>query len=438
MKLSTLIFLALGCGVGFGAALYAWFPTAVLPFDHYFLDPLGQVFLRLIQFVVVPLVFSSLILALTRVQNAAQVGRYAVKLLAGYLITSPLATAIGMGTAILLQSGVGLGEMTGAAIETTAKVPDLIEWLVTLIPTNPLAALSTGNLLQTILSAALIGIGIQQAGPKADAFVAFVESVYVISEKILLMVLYTSPIGVFALMSSVVANQGLGVIFNLMNYVMGNIIAISIMIGVYVVILLSFKISPALFFKSFKASLSLAFGTASSNAALPLALRDAMENYQLPQPIASFAIPLGTALKRDGSAIMQGFSAIFVAQLFQVPLTGNLLLSVFMSTLLVSFSTAGVPGAGIVMMATVLTAAGLPVEGVAILAGVNRLADGFCTVLNVMGNVLHAAVLGKLEASELQVQGAIETQVAAIEVEAGGLMGASSPIELSESETVNA
>ena len=132
------------------------------------------------------------------------------------------------------------------------------------------------------------------------------------------------------LFRSVIANQGLGVIGNLFSYVLGNIIAISIMISVYVLMLLSFRIPIAFFFKSFKASFSLAFGTASSNAALPIALKDAIENYHLPQPIASFAIPLGTALKRDGSAIMQGFSAIFIAQLFQVPLTGNLLLSVFM------------------------------------------------------------------------------------------------------------
>jgi Na+/H+-dicarboxylate symporter len=373
-----------------------------MPLDHFLLDPLGQVFLRLIQFVVVPLVFSSLILALTRVKNAAQVGRYAIKLLGGYLLTSPIAVAIGMATAIVLQSGVGLTKFEITAIETSTKAPDLILWLIELIPTNPLAALSSGNLLQTIVSAALIGVGIQQAGIKAEAFVSFIESLYVISEKILFMVLYTSPIGVFALMSSVIANQGLGVIGNLFSYVLGNIIATSIMIGVYVLLLLSFRIPIGFFFKSFKASFSLAFGTASSNAALPVALKDAMENYNLPQPIASFAIPLGTALKRDGSAIMQGFSAIFVAQLFQVPLTGNLLLSVFMSTLLVSFSTAGVPGAGIVMMATVLAAAGLPVEGVAILAGVNRLADGFCTVPNVMGNVLHAVLLAKLESRVLE------------------------------------
>jgi Na+/H+-dicarboxylate symporter len=402
MTLSTLIFLALGLGVGVGAALHDWFPSAVMPLDHFLLDPLGQVFLRLIQFVVVPLVFSSLILALTRVKNAAQVGRYAIKLLGGYLLTSPIAVVIGMATAIVLQSGVGLTKFEITAIETSTKAPDLIQWLIELIPTNPLAALSTGNLLQTIVSAALIGVGIQQAGTKAEPFVSFIESLYAISEKILFMVLYTSPIGVFALMSSVIANQGLGVIGNLFSYVLGNIIAISIMIGVYVLLLLSFRIPIGFFFKSFKASFSLAFGTASSNAALPVALKDAMENYNLPQPIASFAIPLGTALKRDGSAIMQGFSAIFVAQLFQVPLTGNLLLSVFMSTLLVSFSTAGVPGAGIVMMATVLAAAGLPVEGVAILAGVNRLADGFCTVLNVMGNVLHAVLLAKLESRVLE------------------------------------
>jgi proton glutamate symport protein len=402
MTLSTLIFLALGLGVGVGAALHDWFPSVVMPLDHFLLDPLGQVFLRLIQFVVVPLVFSSLILALTRVKNAAQVGRYAIKLLGGYLLTSPIAVVIGMATAIGLQSGVGLTRFEITAIETSTKAPDLIQWLIELIPTNPLAALSSGNLLQTIVSAALIGVGIQQAGTKAEAFVSFIESLYAISEKILFMVLYTSPIGVFALMSSVIANQGLGVIGNLFSYVLGNIIAISIMIGVYVLLLLSFRIPIAFFFKSFKASFSLAFGTASSNAALPVALKDAMENYTLPQPIASFAIPLGTALKRDGSAIMQGFSAIFIAQLFQVPLTGNLLLSVFMSTLLVSFSTAGVPGAGIVMMATVLAAAGLPVEGVAILAGVNRLADGFCTVLNVMGNVLHAVLLAKLESRVLE------------------------------------
>ena len=373
-----------------------------MPLDHFLLDPLGQVFLRLIQFVVVPLVFSSLILALTRVKNAAQVGRYAIKLLGGYLLTSPIAVVIGMATAIGLQSGVGLTRFEITAIETSTKAPDLIQWLIELIPTNPLAALSTGNLLQTIVSAALIGVGIQQAGTKAEAFVSFIESLYAISEKILFMVLYTSPISVFALMSSVIANQGLGVIGNLFSYVLGNIIAISIMIGVYVLLLLSFRIPIGFFFKSFKASFSLAFGTASSNAALPVALKDAMENYNLPQPIASFAIPLGTALNRDGSAIMQGFSAVFIAQLFQVPLTGNLLLSVFMSTLLVSFSTAGVPRAGIVMMATVLAAAGLPVEGVAILAGVNRLADGFCTVLNVMGNVLHAVLLATLESRVLE------------------------------------
>jgi len=183
MTLSTLIFLALGFGVAVGAALHDWFPSAVMPLDHFLLDPLGQVFLRLIQFVVVPLVFSSMILALTRVKNAAQVGRYAIKLLGGYLLTSPIAVVIGMATASVLQSGVGLTRLEITAIETSTKAPDLIQWLIELIPTNPLAALSTGNLLQTIVSAALIGVGIQQAGTKAEPFVSFIESLYAISEK---------------------------------------------------------------------------------------------------------------------------------------------------------------------------------------------------------------------------------------------------------------
>ncbi|MBE9030789.1 dicarboxylate/amino acid:cation symporter [filamentous cyanobacterium LEGE 11480] len=402
MSLSTLIFLALGFGIAFGAGLHEFFPAWVGPTDHYLLDPLGQIFLRLIQFVVVPLVFSSLILALTRVKNAAEVGRYAVKLLGGYVVTTTIAVVLGMGTAIVLKSGEGMVGIAAKSTTTAGQAPDLIAWLVSLIPTNPLEALSTSNLLQTILSAALIGIGMQQAGDKAQSFADFVSSVYEISEKILIIVLYISPVGVFALMASVIANAGFGVIINLFSYVLGHIVAVALMIAVYTILLLAFKISPWQFFKSFTSTYTLAFGTASSNAALPVAMQEAQDNYKLPLPIASFAIPLGTAVKRDGSAIMEGFSAIFIAQLFQIPLTGSLLLSIFLSTLLVSFSTAGVPGSGLVMMTTVLTASGLPVEGVAIVAGVNRLADGFCTMLNLIGNTTHAALLAKWEGLEIE------------------------------------
>lgn len=396
MNLSTVILLALGVGIGFGALLHEVFPTWVAPLDAYALAPLGQAFLRLIQFVVVPIVFSSLIMGLTRVQDAAQVGRYTAKLLFSYLVTGALAVGLGLATALVLHPGVGVTGLAVEKVATTAAPPNLIDWLVGLIPVNPLQALSSGNLLQTILSAALIGIGIQQAGEKAKPFVAFVESVYAISEKILFLILYLAPVGVFALISSVIAVQGLSILTRLLTYMAAVVLAIVVMIAIYGGLLGLLKAKPIHFFQSFFPSFSLGFGTASSNAALPIALKNA-ETYGLSPMIASLALPLGTALKRDGMAVGQAINALFVAQLFDVPVTASLLSAIGLSTLLVSFSTAGVPGAGIVMMTTVLTAAGLPLEGVAILAGVDRLMDSFHTILNLIGNVANAAILERWE-----------------------------------------
>jgi Na+/H+-dicarboxylate symporter len=171
------------------------------------------------------------------------------------------------------------------------------------------------------------------------------------------------------------------------------------MIEVYVLLLFALKGEPRRFFASLSESLSLAFGTASSNAALPVVLREIQE-YGLPEDIASFAIPLGTVLKRDGSAILQGFNALFIAQVYGVPLSPSLLLAIALSGLLVSFSTPGVPGSALITMTTVLSAAGLPLEGVALVAGVDRLTDGFKTVLNVIGNTVNAILLNYWESGE--------------------------------------
>lgn len=402
MKIPTLILAAMIVGVVFGSGLNFYFPALILPLDHYILSPLGQAFLRLIQFVVVPIVFCSLILGLTRIQNATQVGRYALKLITSYVTTSAIAVCVGIVLAIILQPGVGVSGFN-IAVSNVVHQESLIDWLVGLIPVNPFEALSTSNLLQTIFSAALIGVGIQLVGDKASTFVAFVESSYFIFEKVLSLILYTAPVGVFALISSAIASQGLDLITKLFLYVFGLCIGSTIMICFYALVLFLLKAKPVHFFQSFFPALSLAFGTASSNAVLPIALQNAVENYGMREDVASFAIPLGTALKRDGSAILQGFNALFIAQIYHIPLTGSLMLAIALSTFLVSFSTAGVPGAGIIMMTTVLSAAGLPVEGIAIVAGVDRLTDGLKTVLNVISNTVNAVILSRWENSDFLI-----------------------------------
>ena len=399
MNLSTLILGALAVGMLFGTVLNTNFSDAIAPLDMYLLSPIGAAFLRIIQFVVVPLIFSSLILGVTRIKDANQVGRYVLKLMTCYVTTSFISLCIGMAVALVLEPGSG---MTGLELPaTTAEVttPSSIEWLLSLIPVNPLAALTSGNLLQIIISAALFGTGIQLAKDKAKPFIDLLESVYVISEKVLGVILYAAPIGVFALISSTIATQGLGLIVRLLWYVIGLWIATAIMMVFYAIVLVLLKAEPTKFFRSLMPSFFLGFGTASSNAVLPLVIQNMQENYGLRSEIASFALPLGTALKRDGATILQGFNAIFIAQIYHIPLTPSLLFTIGLSSLLVSFSTPGVPGSALITMATVLSAAGLPLEGIAVVAGIDRLTDGFKTVLNVIGNSSNAILLSRWEAA---------------------------------------
>jgi Na+/H+-dicarboxylate symporter len=256
-------------------------------------------------------------------------------------------------------------------------------------------------LLQIIFSAVLLGFGIQLAHEQAQPFVKLIESIYHISEKTLSVILYVAPLGVFALISSVIAVQGLELIAKLFLYVLGLFIASTIMIAIDMLILATLKADPLRFLRSLAEAIALAFGTASSNAALPVVLQNIQENYGLREEIASFAIPLGTALKRDGAAILQGFNALFVTQIYQVPLTPSLLLAIALSSLLVSFSTPGVPGSAIITMATVLSAAGLPLEAIALVAGIDRLTDGFKTVVNIIGNSTNAIILSHWESEVL-------------------------------------
>lgn len=210
------------------------------------------------------------------------------------------------------------------------------------------------------------------------------------------MVLKLAPIGVFALIASVVASQGLELLIKLGLYVFGLLLALGGMALFYLAVLALAGARPGAYLRHFSESLSFALGTASSNAALPIALKNAAA-YGAPHQLSAFALPFGTALKRDGAAVLQGFNALFVAQLFGVDVTLPLVITIFATGLLVSFSTAGVPGAGLVAMSTVLSAAGLPLEGVAVVAGVDRFTDGFRTALNVMGNTANAMLLARTQ-----------------------------------------
>ncbi|MFD1450402.1 MULTISPECIES: dicarboxylate/amino acid:cation symporter [Oceanobacillus] len=397
MSLSNRIFMALGAGVLFGGLLNLLAPGWVEPLDQHLLQPAGEIFLRAIQLIVVPLVFAALIMGITQLRGTGYIARYTTKLMSLYVVTSAIAIGLGLVVALIVRPGNNAEAISIGEASASDEGYSLIEWLVSIVPSNPFEALATGNLLQVIVISALVGTAInllkeEQTRP----FLNVVKSMYEIVQKILQLVLKIAPYGVFALITSVVATQGFGIIGNLAVYMLGLILAIILMIGLYVLILFASGVKPKSFFRGFGSAFTLAFGTASSNAALPLALNGA-EKAGLQTDLSGFAIPFGTALKRDGAGILQGFNAIFVAQLFGVDLTIGLVIAVFLSALLVSFSTAGVPGAGIIMMTTVLSAANLPLEGIAIVAGIDRVTEGFRTLLNVFGNTANASLLQQWE-----------------------------------------
>ncbi|MEK4301734.1 dicarboxylate/amino acid:cation symporter [Oceanobacillus sp. FSL W8-0428] len=397
MSLSNRIFMALGAGVLFGGLLNLLAPGWVEPLDQHLLQPAGEIFLRAIQLIVVPLVFAALIMGITQLRGTGYIARYTTKLMSLYVVTSAIAIGLGLVIALIVRPGNNAEAISTGEASVSDEGYSLIEWLVSIVPSNPFEALATGNLLQVIIISAFVGTAINlMKEEQTRPFLNVVESIYEIVQKILQLVLKIAPYGVFALITSVVATQGFGIIGNLAVYMLGLILAIILMIGLYILILFASGIKPKSFFQGFGSAFTLAFGTASSNAALPLALNGA-KKAGLQTDLSGFAIPFGTALKRDGAGILQGFNAIFVAQLFGVDLTIGLVIAVFLSALLVSFSTAGVPGAGIIMMTTVLSAANLPLEGIAIVAGIDRITEGFRTLLNVFGNTANASLLQQWE-----------------------------------------
>lgn len=385
----------LGIGAGFFINLLV--PDEMIQFlDKNILHLVGVGFIKLIQFIVVPLVLVSLVTSMSSLGDIKKIGRYSIKLLFLYIFTSIISLIIGLIVAYVLKPGIGV-EMLQQKVEGKQGLP-LSEWLLSIIPSNPFESMSTGHMVQIIITALLLGLGVTLAGEKGKPFSVFIDSANEVIFKIMGIILRLAPIGVFSLMASVIATQGLGIIKSLSLYVIGLIIAILLMaFGIYSILLIVTGQNPIKFWKAFYPAFGLAFGTASSNATLPLAMDNAEHRYGMKKELVSFAIPFGVSLKKDGAAILQGFTAVFVSQMIGANLSINQIIAVFVSAILVSLSTAGVPGAGIIMMSTVLSAANLPLEAIAIIAGVDRLTDTFRTALNVIGVVANAAILEKWE-----------------------------------------
>lgn len=374
------IALALGILVGIGLQRYAFVATD-------YIRPVGTVYLNLIKMIVVPVVTLSVIQGVLSLQDVKKVGAVGGRTLGYFLCTTAIAVTLGLVIANVLQVGAGLELPTGELVYEAAQHPDPMQTLVNIFPDNIIAPFAQASMLQVIVVALLFGFGILKAGEKGTVAARAVESLGEVSFRVMGWILQLSPIGVFALICPVVAQQGAEVLLPLLQVVLVAYLGyLAHILLVYIPSVALFaRISPRKFLKEMRRSMLFAFGSASSVGSLPFNLT-ATERLEVPRSVSGFVLPLGATVNMDGTAIYQGVCVMFIARIFGVELDLVQQLTVVLTAVLASVGTAGVPGSGMIMLAMVLQSVGLPVEGIALVAGIDRILDMGRTVVNVTGD----------------------------------------------------
>lgn len=362
------------------------------------LKPVGTLFINMIKMLIVPLVFVTLVTGITSMEDLSKMRRIGIKTFSIYLVTTAIAVAIGLAFGLIFEPGAGVALSNTAAV-AAKKAPPLVDTLLALIPTNPMDSLVKGDILQIIVFAIFLGIAISMAGEKGKPVAAFFESFSEVMFKLTEIVISFAPIGVFGLMAWVSASYGVDVLISLAKVIGCVYIAclfhMALTMGGGIAIFA--RLNPIKFFKGMASAQTVAFTTTSSSGTLPVTTSNTIHNLGVSKPIASFVLPLGATINMDGTAIYQGICAVFVAQAFGVDLTFANYMTIILTATLASIGTAGVPGAGLIMLSLVLTSVNLPLEGIAIIAGIDRILDMARTTVNITGDAMTAVIVAKGE-----------------------------------------
>ncbi|MEC4202616.1 MULTISPECIES: dicarboxylate/amino acid:cation symporter [Bacillus] len=412
MKLATKIIIALLLGAAVGIILNVTSPDLFSKLNTFLFGPLGTIFLNLIKMLVVPIVFFSLTLGVAGLGDPKKLGRIGAKTISFFLVTTAIAIIIGLILALVIKPGTIGTYDTSAAEYSAEKAPSIAETLLNIIPTNPVQAMAEGNMLQIIAFSILVGLGITMLGKKADALLKVVEQGNDLMMYLVNLVMKFAPYGTFGLIAGAIGSQGWDAIKAMGLYMIVVILALFIHTIVTYGSAIAFlaKRNPLTFFKDFSEVMLVAFSTSSSNATLPVSMDVAQRKLKVPEPISSFVQPLGATINMDGTAIMQGVATVFIAQVYGNDLSLTQLLMVVLTAVLASIGTAGVPGVGLIMLAMVLQTVGLPVEGIALILGIDRLLDMIRTAVNTTGDAACAVIVtetekkhGKIEAPHSEV-----------------------------------
>lgn len=411
LHVRILIGAALGMGLGVLAFVLLGDSPALAGFIRYGTQPLGQVFLRLLLMLVVPLVFAALVLGVAGLGDLGSLGRVGLKSLAYTVCVSTIAVGIGLTLVNVLRPGEGLSQETRArmlvgaqeraAAITSAPAPKTgIELLIQIVPDNPVKAAASGDMLAVMFFALMIGVGVVLTRTEAARrFEEVVQGLYDVTMRLIHLVISFAPIGVAALLFTLTAQLGHEILLQLARYV--GVVLLALALHQFVVYSLAVRylggMSPLFFFKAIESAMVTAFSTASSNATLPTALQVAEENLKLPSRISRFVLTIGATANQNGTALFEGVTVLFLAQFYGVELGLDKQALVLAICILAGIGTAGVPGGSIPVIAAILGLVGVPVEGLGLILGVDRFLDMCRTVLNVSGDLAAAVVVAHSE-----------------------------------------
>lgn len=358
----------------------------------------GKMFINALNMMVVPLVLFSLICGVCGIGDVKLLGKIGTKSFVFYVMT----TAVAIASAILIAGGLGIGEGMNASSEanfTGREAPPLSDVLINIIPTNPINAMAQGEMLSIIFFAILFGISLLLVGRKATKLIELIEILNEAMMKMVTIIMALAPYAVFCLLAKAMAELGVELFTQLIGYVV--VLAGVLMFHLFVTLLLFLKVfsglSPATFLKKIRNVQVFAFSTSSSNATIPVTLRTVTERMGVNNSVASFTVPFGATINMDGTAIMQGVATVFIANMYGVDLGIAGYLTVIMMSVLASIGTAGVPGVGLIMLSMVFSQVGLPLEGIGLILGVDRLLDMLRTAVNVSGDAVVSLIVAKSE-----------------------------------------
>ena len=398
-SLTQKIFIAFIFGIAFGIFL------SVVPLTeniiYYIINLLsfgGDVFLKTIKMLVVPIVFFSLVNGVANINNLKSLGRIGLKSISLYITTTFLAISLSLLFANVFQPGKSMTSNFETNKIEVSEPPAFLDILLNLIPNNPFESLVKGEMLQVIFFAILIGSALSSLN-KTNVLKNFFSDFNEIIMKILTYVMIIAPLGIFCLISKTFATQGLSSILELLKYFTLVILVLLLHLILVYLPLIKFygNIKIYDFFKGIKEALLFSFSTSSSSATIPVTLKCMKKNFSIKDNIASFTIPLGATINMDGTAIMQGIATVFIANFYGVDLFLSDYISIILTATLASIGTAGVPGVGIIMLGMVLSQVGLPLEGIAIVMGVDRFLDMLRTSINISGDSMVSIVVNKSE-----------------------------------------